>query len=541
MALALITSKHFYPRSPCGERRNRLAPADVDGRISIHALLAESDASLVEMPRISAIFLSTLSLRRATVVALRLRQVVGISIHALLAESDAHKYDSHCHEKNFYPRSPCGERLPVARRTSTTGVISIHALLAESDNTGQPVRGLPSNFYPRSPCGERLYHNTRLLSNHTFLSTLSLRRATPRRPAQQQKGQFLSTLSLRRATFNPHFFRPARTISIHALLAESDRLLAHDLKLCPISIHALLAESDPVCFAALCPLCDFYPRSPCGERHRRIRCIVLRQVISIHALLAESDANGRCARIVPGISIHALLAESDPRCRRRRSCQAISIHALLAESDLRSRCRYRCTWPFLSTLSLRRATTASRPLNAGISDFYPRSPCGERPHYWHPAELRSNFYPRSPCGERRAYRDHDCYNEIFLSTLSLRRATHKHGQLQQGHVISIHALLAESDLVHVGRVRKDCYFYPRSPCGERPPVANLKSRRRNFYPRSPCGERRGNSGTQADPAKSISIHALLAESDAPRSRDNSMGRNISIHALLAESDLHCQL
>ena len=36
----------------------------------------------------------------------------------------------------------------------------------------------------------------------------------------------------------------------------------------------------------------------------------------------------------------------------------------------------------------------------------------------------------------------------------------------------------------------------------------------------------------------ISIHALLAESDAPRSRDNSMGRHISIHALLAESDTH---
>ena len=34
----------------------------------------------------------------------------------------------------------------------------------------------------------------------------------------------------------------------------------------------------------------------------------------------------------------------------------------------------------------------------------------------------------------------------------------------------------------------------------------------------------------------ISIHALLAESDASRPRCHSMGGDISIHALLAESD-----
>ena len=435
-------------------------------------------------------------MRRATILGNPCAGCPAISIHALLAESDCITTQGCCQITHFYPRSPCGERLLDA-----------------------PPNSKKANFYPRSPCGERLSTPTFSAPPERFLSTLSLRRATACSPTISSSARFLSTLSLRRAT---------RSVSrLYALFA--------------ISIHALLAESDTGVFvASYCVRLFLSTLSLRRATHLR-SLLAHRGGISIHALLAESDANGRCARIVPGISIHALLAESDPRCRRRRSCQAISIHALLAESDLRSRCRYRCTWPFLSTLSLRRATTASRPLNAGISDFYPRSPCGERPHYWHPAELRSNFYPRSPCGERRAYRDHDCYNEIFLSTLSLRRATHKHGQLQQGHVISIHALLAESDLVHVGRVRKDCYFYPRSPCGERPPVANLKSRRRNFYPRSPCGERRGNSGTQADPAKSISIHALLAESDAPRSRDNSMGRNISIHALLAESDLHCQL
>ena len=56
-------------------------------------------------------FLSTLSLRRATVAILYLL-------------SDA---------VYFYPRSPCGERHTWARGSRVTYVISIHALLAESD------------------------------------------------------------------------------------------------------------------------------------------------------------------------------------------------------------------------------------------------------------------------------------------------------------------------------------------------------------------------------------------------------------------------
>ena len=56
----------------------------------------------------------------------------------------------------------------------------------------------------------------------------------------------------------------------------------------------------------------------------------------------------------------------------------------------------------------------------------------------------------------------------------------------------------------------------------------------NFYPRSPCGERQGTQLTVADVYK-ISIHALLAESDpAPVARGPDA--HISIHALLAESD-----
>ena len=80
-------------------------------RISIHALLAESDLGLLKQAGFSIL----------------------ISIHALLAESDCEWAD--------YPTKVLE--------------ISIHALLAESDSRfGSPTANL-GNFNPRSPCGER--------------------------------------------------------------------------------------------------------------------------------------------------------------------------------------------------------------------------------------------------------------------------------------------------------------------------------------------------------------------------------------------------
>ena len=56
--------------------------------ISIHALLAESDVSFMLYDTSSLIFLSTLSLRRATERVNSNAYIDSISIHALLAESD---------------------------------------------------------------------------------------------------------------------------------------------------------------------------------------------------------------------------------------------------------------------------------------------------------------------------------------------------------------------------------------------------------------------------------------------------------------------
>ena len=89
-----------------------------------------------------------------------LGSVVAISIHALLAESDVNDAINGCNPD----------------------FISIHALLAESDINRGP------------------YH----IKRDEFLSTLSLRRATP------PQGCF-------------HFL--GGVISIHALLAESDMMV----------------------------------------------------------------------------------------------------------------------------------------------------------------------------------------------------------------------------------------------------------------------------------------------------------------------------
>ena len=171
-------------------------------------------------------------------------------------------------------------------------------------------------------------------------------------------------------------------------------------------------------------------------------------------------------------------------------------------------------------------------------NFYPRSPCGER-LVGTVLELQCilDFYPRSPCGERRLWVCLAGFGCLFLSTLSLRRATHYDNYNLHCVEISIHALLAESDYDHLDGIlsryiflstlslRRATFslnppsvpsfdFYPRSPCGERPNgPAGLFARVADFYPRSPCGERpqMPTVSSETDP---ISIHALLAESDA---------------------------
>ena len=191
--------RNFYPRSPCGERQ-----------IPLHCFLTiKIFLSTLSLRRATAppynlmiyhAFLSTLSLRRATMQEIAQQRKQRISIHALLAESDAHATSRAGQGSYFYPRSPCGERQTESDTEERSQGISIHALLAESDYITQK-KNQPGK---------------------SFLSTLSLRRATFSLGAKADSPTFLSTLSLRRAT-----------------------------------VGVLPCYLDNI---------DFYPRSPCGER-----------------------------------------------------------------------------------------------------------------------------------------------------------------------------------------------------------------------------------------------------------------------------------
>ena len=152
------------------------------------------------------------------------------------------------------------------------------------------------------------------------------------------------------------------------------------------------------------PLSYFYPRSPCGERLLQNQHQRKQKDISIHALLAESDN----LRVLDG-----------------SKSSIISIHALLAESDGVAEGADTGDKVFLSTLSLRRATESQQLSARPTTDFYPRSPCGERHTGGNEKVELNNFYPRSPCGERQPTAARNDKDNIFLSTLSLRRATVK--------------------------------------------------------------------------------------------------------------------
>ena len=145
---------------------------------------------------------------------------------------------------------------------------------------------------------------------------------------------FLSTLSLRRATENPLRQVVNRSISIHALLTESD----------------VTPMVTPPSYKY------FYPRSPYGERQQSSSYnAYLEEFLSTLSLRRATNPIREC-QIVPIISIHALLTESDAACP-------------FCENRIEK---------FLSTLSLRRATSAADSSSICSSNFYPRSPYGER-------------------------------------------------------------------------------------------------------------------------------------------------------------------
>ena len=280
--------------------------------------------------------------------------------------------------------------------------------------------------------------------------------------------QFLSTLSLRRATLSAISFA-VMTLYFYPRSPCGER--PHCYK--QTAYFFYFYPRSPCGERLLSMGLDgrfklyFYPRSPCGERHvwvypdgfgclflstlslRRatdvIAVITDAQSISIHALLAESDL----IQAMPHLTVHLFLSTLSLRratdeTQENQSEHYISIHALLAESDL------------INGISL------IKHIN-----FYPRSPCGERQDTPLISMPKPDFYPRSPCGERQTFDKYKKSKTEFLSTLSLRRATGQRNSRCRCQLISIHALLAESDRISQRDKLQDSNFYPRSPCGER--------------------------------------------------------------------------
>ena len=228
---------------------------------------------------------------------------------------------------------------------------------------------------------------------------------------------------MRRATLRVLDGSKSSIISIHALLAESDSVTTSFQGGFAISIHALLAESDGRYQIPSHRHHHFYPRSPCGERH--------------------------WPRVMVSPTLYFY-----PRspCGERRHGVGI------AKIDL----------AFLSTLSLRRATTLLPSAKTMAVNFYPRSPCGERRTDTTSAKMPRSISIHALLAEsdaifsqlafakniflstlslRRATQHKCCGHQLklFLSTLSLRRATRIHSTSSGRRGISIHALLAESD------------------------------------------------------------------------------------------------
>ena len=136
------------------------------------------------------------------------------------------------------------------------------------------------------------------------------------------------------------------------------------------------------------------------------------------------------------------------------------------------------------------------------------------------------FYPRSPCGERHITTITICIVLIFLSTLSLRRATHYDNYNLHCVDISIHALLAESDDTSKDIIKTARNFYPRSPCGERQDTVSAPNRPQEFLSTLSLRRATHQQGYHQDCQKFLSTLSLRR---ATENANNSSNTNLDFY------------
>ena len=148
----------------------------------------------------------------------------------------------------------------------------------------------------------------------------------------------------------------AQSISIHALLAESDPNLNKKKPLQDFNFYprSPCGERQDTPSTSI-PNPDFYPRSPCGERHSRFRI-----TYRFSYFYPRSPCGERLIGVIPW----------------RRSWLFLSTLSLRRATFVALFSRGSTI--FLSTLSLRRATKKGSGKSTTLTNFYPRSPCGER-------------------------------------------------------------------------------------------------------------------------------------------------------------------
>ena len=159
-----------------------------------------------------------------------------------------------------------------------------------------------------------------------------------------------------------------------------------------ISIHALLAESDLGNVVVVLRTWNFYPRSPCGERHHMPAVHVQLSIfLSTLSLRRATGVSMLCQKLIPSFLSTLSL--------RRATSHSLNLPSKPIDFYPRSPCGERLidiinnivNGVFLSTLSLRRATFFWFSLGARVSYFYPRSPCGERPRPKLPKQIRERI------------------------------------------------------------------------------------------------------------------------------------------------------
>ena len=282
--------RHFYPRSPRGERHPICGlRGPVHGDFYPRSPRGERRTGGVDNSQ-QIKFLSTLPARGAT----------------------GRRHRDHRRPGNFYPRSPRGER-PAARTAFD----------------------FKKDFYPRSPRGERQAAHAPSQAWARFLSTLPARGATRELGLDWNADKFLSTLPARGATCLLAVSCSALWgISIHAPREGSDwtcwtaglcwraflsTLPARGATRQPdagpchrhISIHAPREGSDKLKKPRGSWPPYFYPRSPRGERLYDYGNNTA-QFLFLSTLPARGATVCRCClEHVPEISIHAPREGSD--------------------------------------------------------------------------------------------------------------------------------------------------------------------------------------------------------------------------------------